>query len=60
MAANKVKVWKVEDGEYTRLMKGTLRQVSNKLLSEYTVEPCSAEDAHLHSAVKIEDVTSEP
>ena len=55
-----VKVFKVDDGEYVRLMKGTLRQVNNKLLSEITVEPCSAEDAHRYHATKIEDVTGEP
>ena len=60
MASNKEQVFKVERGEETRLMKGTLRQVNNALLAEYAVEPCSAEDAHRHSALKIEDVTSEP
>lgn len=60
MSRNKTQIYMVDDGEYKRLMKGTLRQVQNKLLSEIDVEPCSVEDARTYAHLAIEDVTGEP
>jgi len=54
---NKVKLW-VVDGK--RLLKGSLRQVENRILSEHTVAEASPEDAHALAGTRIEDVSEEP
>lgn len=53
--ANKVKIFKVDQGDKVRLIKGTLRHVESMLLSEISIVPCSAEDAHKYHATKIEE-----
>ena len=57
--AAKVKVYIVKpaDGERlinTRLIRGTLKDVEQKLRAEVSIEPCSAEQAHELADVEIE------
>ena len=63
MANNKIKVFKVAEitkRPPVRLIRGTLRQVENLLLSETDIAPATAEEAHGLRDVVIEDATTEP
>ena len=57
--AAKVKVYLVHattgDSLNKRLIRGTLREVEQKLRSEVSIEPCTAEDAHKLGDVEIEE-----
>ena len=57
MGKGKVQVWIVKpQGGDTRLIRGTLKEVEQKLRGEVSIEPCKAEEAHGLSDVEIEDV----
>ena len=57
--AAKVKVFLVHSQSNTdapnRLIRGTLKEVEQKLRGEVSIEPCSAEQAHQMRDVQIEE-----
>ena len=59
MGKGKVKVFIVKPlaiaGAKPRLIRGTLREVEQKLRGEISIEPCTAEDAHSMADVEIEE-----
>ena len=42
-----------------RLIKGTRKSVEDLLIAEYSIEPCSVEDAHQLADVVIEEAAQE-
>lgn len=56
MAKVKVYIVKPQVGQEaaTRLIRGTLKDVEQKLRSEVSIEPCTAEQAHELADVEIE------
>jgi len=63
----KPKVWIVQpntgspymDTITKRLIRGTLKEVEQKLRGEVSIEPCTAEQAHELAAVEIESAEQE-